>query len=73
MPPSVPRDRPDSTHGWLWRTRVPGTSFFVPTLNPHAIMAEGLRTSSDVLGVSRQARARMCIYKGLLGVMFTVR
>jgi hypothetical protein len=57
----------------MWRTRLPGASFFVPTLIPMALLAEGMRTSTEALGRSRCARGRACIYKGMLGVMFTVR
>lgn len=61
-----------STHGWLWAQRQPG-SFFVPTLDPYALRAEGLRTASEMPGKKLDVRAEICIYKGLLGVLFTLR
>jgi hypothetical protein len=42
----------------------------VPTLNPHALLVEGMRTAREA---RVKARGESCIYKGLLGVMFTVR
>ncbi len=61
-----------STHGWLWDQRQPG-SFFVPTLAPMKLMAEGLRTASEMPGKKLDVRAKVCIYKGLLGVLFTLK
>jgi hypothetical protein len=83
MPPTTPRrnsiNHPQyrklgvpSTHGWLWAQRQRG-SFFVPTLAPVDLMAEGLRTASEMPGRRIDVRAKVCVYKGLLGVMFSVR
>ena len=61
-----------STHGWLWHKRPVG-SFFVPTLQPYVLMAEGLRTARETPGRRINVKARACIYKGMLGVIFTVK
>jgi hypothetical protein len=61
-----------STHGWLWHQRAVG-SFFVPTLSPYVLMAEGLRTARETPGKRINVKARACIFKGMLGVMFTVK
>lgn len=45
----------------------------MPSLSPVALMAEGLRTASETPGPRIDVRARVCIYKGLLGVLFSVR
>jgi hypothetical protein len=48
-------------------------SFFVPTLQPYVLMAEGLRTARETPGRRINVKARACIYKGMLGVIFTVK
>jgi hypothetical protein len=48
-------------------------SFFVPTLQPHALMVEGLRTAREAPGRRIVVKARACIYRGMLGVLFTVK
>lgn len=54
---------------WHWETRRPG-AFFVPSLDPHTLVAQGLYAAKQA---RVPASGRVCIYKGFLGVVFTVR
>lgn len=72
MPPPTLRPTPPETHAWLWHTRPTG-AFFVPTLEPYVLMAEGMRTARAACGSRINVKARACIYNGMLGVIFSVR
>lgn len=56
-----------------WHRCVPGTSFFVPSLDPHRTKVEGLQAGYRTLGTKAAIDARPGAYKGVLGVLFTVR
>jgi hypothetical protein len=60
------------THDWHWATR-PAGAFFVPTLAPYVLMTEGMRTAREACGTRISVKARACIYKGMLGVIFNVQ
>ncbi len=58
---------------YRWATTKPGESFFVPSVDPPTTLLEGLR-SAHTHGLSAtNIRAAPCIYKGVMGVMFTLR
>ena len=60
-------------YDYPWAGTKFGESFFVPALDPQETLLHGLR-SALMYGLSRgQVRAVICIYKGLMGVMFTVK
>jgi hypothetical protein len=56
-----------------WHRCVPGASFFVPSLEPHRTKVEGLRQGYLALGNRAAITARPGMYRGMLGVMFSVR
>ncbi len=56
-----------------WHRCVPGTHFFVPSLDPQRTAYEGLREGYRVLGTSAKISARPGAYRGMLGVLFSVR
>ena len=56
-----------------WHRCVPGASFFVPSLEPHRTKVEGLRQGYLALGNRAAITARPGMYRGMLGVMFTLR
>jgi hypothetical protein len=65
--PPPPLPSPD-TFDWHWETRRPG-AFFVPSLDPHTLQTQGLYAAQQARVA---ARAKVCIYKDMLGVLFTV-
>lgn len=56
-----------------WHRCVPGTSFFVPSLEPHRTAFDGIRVGRKLLGTKVGLSARPGMYRGLLGVLFSVR
>lgn len=54
-----------------WKRIRKGESFFVPALDVHAVMLEGVREARKQ-GVGRGTGVPG-IYRGLLGVMFSIR
>ena len=56
-----------------WHRCVPGASFFVPSLDPYRTQHEGLKAGYQQLGTRAAISARPGTYRGLLGVMFSVR
>lgn len=54
-----------------WHRCVPGTSFFVPTLDVQRVAFEGLRQGYQILGTKARITARPGKYRGMLGVLFT--
>lgn len=56
-----------------WHRCVPGTSFFVPSLDPHRTAVEGLQAGHRILGTKAAITARPGAYKGTMGVLFSVR
>lgn len=55
-----------------WHRMQSGESFFVPCLDPGAVMLEGRQQAAAYFG-NNCVKAVPCIYKGLLGVMFRLR
>lgn len=55
-----------------WHRCKAGESFFVPSLDPHRTMVEGLGEGYRVLGRKTFLRAKAGAYKGKLGVVFTL-
>lgn len=55
-----------------WHRCVPGESFFVPSLDPYRTMLTGLNQAGIQLGLRARVRCRPGVYKGHLGVLFTV-
>lgn len=56
-----------------WHRCVPGTSFFIPSLDPQRTKVEGLGEGFRILGHRAKIDARPGMYRGVLGVMFSVR
>lgn len=56
-----------------WHRCVPGASFFVPSLDPRHTMFEGLKEGRRVLGIRAAIHARPGAYRGMMGVLFSVR
>ena len=56
-----------------WHRCVPGTSFFVPSLDPQHTQLEGLRQGYRKLGRKEKIYAQIGTYKGMLGVLFTLK
>ncbi len=56
-----------------WHRCVPGASFFVPSLDPYRTQREGLRAGFHLFGTRSKLTARPGMYRGMLGVLFSVR
>jgi hypothetical protein len=61
------------TDRFPWSKTGYGESFFVPTLDVRKVELEGRQAATRVLGTRANVKAVPCVYKGLLGVMFTKR
>lgn len=57
-----------------WLRYKAGESFFVPSLDPYRTALAGVRAAARQRGLrpGGTARYKVGIYKGLLGVLFTV-
>lgn len=53
-----------------WHKTAKGESFFVPSLDPKVTVIEGKQMAVILIG-HMKIKAVPCLYKGLLGVMFT--
>lgn len=62
-----------TTPEYPWHRCVAGASFFVPSLDPYRIQREGLKAGFQQLGTRAAITARPGMYRGVLGVLFTVR
>ena len=55
-----------------WYRCAPGESFFVPSLDVHATVRRGLAQASVQLSRATPREARIGVYAGMLGVLFSV-
>lgn len=56
-----------------WRSLKQGQSFFIASLRPEETAKKGMSAAIRVFGFSTRPRYRVGIYKGRLGVLFTLR
>jgi hypothetical protein len=56
-----------------WKTTREGESFFIPCLDTHHFIVLGKSSAYETLGRSARIVAVRGIFKGYLGVMFTLR
>lgn len=56
-----------------WLRCRPGDSFFVLSLDPRRTAHDGLRAGNKQLGRRASIKARPGVYRGFLGVLFTLR
>lgn len=62
-----------TTPEYPWHRCVPGASFFVPSLDPYRTQREGLKAGFQQLGTRAKITARPGMYRGIMGVLFSVR
>lgn len=62
-----------SRQEYPWHRCVPGTSFFVPSLEPQRTQYEGVRQGYQQLGTKARISARPGSHRGMLGVLFSVK
>lgn len=62
-----------SRQEYPWHRCVSGASFFVPSLDTRHTQYEGLRQGYQQLGTRARISARPGTYRGLLGVLFSVK
>lgn len=55
-----------------WDRCMPGRSFFVPSLDPERTMRLGMEQANLQLGFGAKRAARVGVYKGMLGVLFSL-
>lgn len=58
-------------NSYPWSRTGRGESFFVPALDVRKVVIEGRQAAVKQLGDRVRVKAVPCVYKGLLGVMFT--
>jgi len=56
-----------------WQRCAPGESFFVPCLDVHDTLQQGMSEGHKALGQRAMLRGRIGVYAGRLGVLFTVK
>lgn len=62
-----------SDEDFPWRRCQPGEYFFVASVDPYGTIQAGLRAGVHQLGRRAKLRYKVGVYKGLLGVLFTLR